>query len=757
MVRQDGAGTKGTGATLLVGTRENTETARKWLSATPLVGSQVHEDASAEAAVARLRRNPDVGTIFVWDTTDAGAAGEIEQLRRAAPHAALIAFASDEDAEANLLAAGADEVLAVKEGASKQWTAAIRHAHARRRAIAVAQTKLQDEQNLLASSDVTILELDQNGNIRTASRDPRGLDDPGTVLLGRDIVDLFAVDDRDAIRATMRAATPGEGPVVVTGILPNRRGNPRALQMHISCSQRPGEPKRYSATLLDVSRWAHEHAELKQELESLRSFVGQLPVPVYRTHRSGRIEMANPALNEMLGFPPDHDLTNFDVSRFYGAPLERSEVLHEIDDGNEHFGLAIRRVDNVERFARGVSHPVRNESGEIDGYIGYIQDVTEAEQARRNMEDAVTQFSFVLDNAPVLLYRLDSKGTIEYVNRAAPGMTVDQLIGTSIFDWMPDDLRPRAEAIIKRVTEGGAGGEYHVETPGPSGELTTYACHVTPIFEEGEPAGAVLMAVDLDALYTHDKKMPTDLAGGPADEALDIGAIVPDLVDIQAHSLEVPLRPIVRQLYVLDEERLGPLNPRQRQSIEIIHENVRRLRTFMVRALDLAAMQCGSLQLTNEPVRLDRLLEDEANKQVANQNRNVRCMFEVHGPLVVNGDPLRLKRMVADLITSTYAEAADGDALFIKADSDGDFIQVAIAAVPVVSATVPGGDIAKHRGTESAKALDHQRQMVHACCKAMIEAHGGDTRIGGAEAGGRIVSFRLPAARDRSPIDQGPA
>ncbi len=61
----------------------------------------------------------------------------------------------------------------------------------------------------------------------------------------------------------------------------------------------------------------------------------------------------------------------------------------------------------------------------------------------------------VMENSLDHIMLLDPDGTIRYINRTVPDLTVEQVLGTRIYDYLDEDQAAKAGAALERVLETG--------------------------------------------------------------------------------------------------------------------------------------------------------------------------------------------------------------------------------------------------------------------------------------------------------------
>ena len=80
-------------------------------------------------------------------------------------------------------------------------------------------------------------------------------------------------------------------------------------------------------------------------------------------------------------------------------------------------------------------------------------------------------------------------------------------------------------------------------------------------------------------------------------------------VSVAAHELRTPLAPISGYMEMLLDEDFGPLTDDQRERLEIVERNVRRLLTITNSLLDVTRIETGRVELLLQPADLPALVE----------------------------------------------------------------------------------------------------------------------------------------------------
>jgi len=164
--------------------------------------------------------------------------------------------------------------------------------------------------------------------------------------------------------------------------------------------------------------------------------------------------------------------------------------LHAVADDGKERQLEHRMVsaDGHERWFRSEMHFVPAEKQ----VLGVMIDVTDARRTAESLRTAESRLRQVINNAPVVLFALDSAGLITLSEGSAlrkVGMQPGEAVGKDVFAVYPD---PAAQAFLRRAL---AGEETVLQRR--QGE-TWWETHVTPLFDDsGRVTGATGVSIDL--------------------------------------------------------------------------------------------------------------------------------------------------------------------------------------------------------------------------------------------------------------------
>ncbi|MCE9539060.1 MAG: PAS domain S-box protein, partial [Bacteroidetes bacterium] len=124
------------------------------------------------------------------------------------------------------------------------------------------------------------------------------------------------------------------------------------------------------------------------------------------------------------------------------------------------------------------------------------RDITFQKIAEEKIKKSEEKYRSVVENAVDMIVTFDSDNKIQFINHTLSGITVDQVIGTSIYNYVPAEHLEQAKAKIKKVFEGKP-QSYELQTQHSDDTSAWYASNLGPIFSEDKVIGVTLIIRDI--------------------------------------------------------------------------------------------------------------------------------------------------------------------------------------------------------------------------------------------------------------------
>jgi len=134
--------------------------------------------------------------------------------------------------------------------------------------------------------------------------------------------------------------------------------------------------------------------------------------------------------------------------------------------------------------------PPYDQNDTVDSEVELVMTARETSQDRmllHQMENSLKEYRSFMDNAAQQIALVAKDGTINYINYARrTGKQKEELIGQSIYDYIPDDSLKDFKEIIKNIFQGKPFGQLKFSFDyegGRKGEIELFA---TPVIIDGK-------------------------------------------------------------------------------------------------------------------------------------------------------------------------------------------------------------------------------------------------------------------------------
>ncbi|HSX57961.1 MAG TPA: PAS domain-containing protein [Candidatus Saccharimonadales bacterium] len=117
--------------------------------------------------------------------------------------------------------------------------------------------------------------------------------------------------------------------------------------------------------------------------------------------------------------------------------------------------------------------------------------------------------SLVMQNLPEIVMAVDEQGNILFINHVLPQYTIDQVIGTPMFNYIPPGEHEVMRQSLQKVFQGGEKVEFEIPGSGPDGQTSWYRSEMTPVKDE---TGKIIGATNVSRDITKEKVAADELS-----------------------------------------------------------------------------------------------------------------------------------------------------------------------------------------------------------------------------------------------------
>lgn len=259
---------------------------------------------------------------------------------------------------------------------------------------------------------------------------------------------------------------------------------------------------------------------------------------------------------------------------------------------------------------------------------------------------------------PDPIVALSTEGVIDFANPAA--ITLFHKTGSD--GKLPGDVQERA----RKVLEGGpdylpTSFEKTVVVRMEDKEVFLLPRVIGMRDESGAVYGAAVILQDVTRLRLLDE-------------------VKSNLVSTVSHELKTPLTSVRMVLYLLLEERIGPLNPKQTELLLAAREDSERLLEMINDLLDLAKLESGRVTLNREDI--------DAGALVQTISGELESLAESHGTKIskaigsglarVRVDLRQISHVFTNLVSNAVKHSMRGEAVRLAAESRDGMIRFSV-------------------------------------------------------------------------------
>jgi PAS domain S-box-containing protein len=221
--------------------------------------------------------------------------------------------------------------------------------------------------------------------------------------------------------------------------------------------------------------------------------------------RDGRILEQNDAHRQLLGYS-DEEIRGLSPSSIAVDGFPRALLAIE-NVGFFQGEVAVRsregRLIDVDLSA----FPVRNAAGELLCIVAIKRDITARKRSEEALRESEDRWRSLVSNAPGIIMTVDRAGTILSINRTVEGYRVEDVVGTSIYEYALPESQEVMRKAVESVFATGQPTSYELHGAGPNRGLAWWDTRVGPITLGGKVVAVTLMNTDITVRKETERKL----------------------------------------------------------------------------------------------------------------------------------------------------------------------------------------------------------------------------------------------------------
>lgn len=230
------------------------------------------------------------------------------------------------------------------------------------------------------------------------------------------------------------------------------------------------------AVARDITERQQAESALRESEARLRRIIETAGEGVWLVDRDGKTTFANEQMAGMLGYNVDEFLAGHLFDFMDEEAKNQAEIYMERrrEGIKEQHDFRFRHKDGSDVWALMETAPVLDASGEFDGALAMVTDITERKQGEEQLRASEERLRAFFELSPEAVIVLDSEGTVLETNANAAawfGLERQDVVGKKfdVFPYAPEDVRDKTLAAFARRLAGEDVPAYELDVNTPDG------------------------------------------------------------------------------------------------------------------------------------------------------------------------------------------------------------------------------------------------------------------------------------------------
>ncbi|NHI90926.1 MAG: PAS domain S-box protein [Candidatus Lokiarchaeota archaeon] len=196
-------------------------------------------------------------------------------------------------------------------------------------------------------------------------------------------------------------------------------------------------------------------------------------------------------IKEIFTFLPDKIIEEYNHVLKTGETLQTDEELI---------------INGEKLYTEVIKIPIYHKE-EVLQIITIIKDVTERKTNKEKLYETEKKFKQLLESSTDFIIITNKDGIMEYLNRTRPEFKLNQMIGTSVYDFIPNDYVQNFKESVEKVFQSGEMQKFIMKEQVIEDKFKWYEDHLIPLKKGEKVTSLMIVAKEITDLKEAEEKV----------------------------------------------------------------------------------------------------------------------------------------------------------------------------------------------------------------------------------------------------------